>query len=100
MKKLILVLLLISVTGCFNKEKYTHKVEMICDGVITNFDVKDGNTISCNTYEFKVKKVKRDKIEIKSNIAVDSKVNFEFSNDKALELKISENNSIILRWKE
>ena len=99
MKKLVLMIMIILMTGC-NDKKYNQKVEMVCDGLITNFEVTDGNTISCNTYEFKVKKVKKDKIVIKSNIKVDDKNEFTFSKDNDLELKISENVSIILRWKE
>lgn len=99
MKKLILIFMIVLITGCNNK-KYNQNVEMICDNIITNFQVTEGNTISCNTYNFKVKKVKKDKIIIKSNIKVDSKDEFSFSKDNDLELKISENVSIILRWKE
>lgn len=99
MRKYLLILMLLIITGC-NEKKYSHYVEMTCDNMVTNFEVNDGNTISCYDYNFKVKKVKKDKIVIKSNKKIDSKDEFEFGKDKDLELKISENVSIILKWKE
>ena len=112
MKKfLVIVILLIIVSGCGDK-KISANIQMRCDDLTTDFEVKKGNVINCNiqdnNYEFKIKSIKDDKIILESNnydLTDDKNINkeinsFSLNKDKELSLytKVNQDN-IIISWK-
>lgn len=99
MKKLVLLLLLICVIGCENKN-VRENVEMTCNDITTNFEITNENKILCEDYIFEVKKIIKDKIILKSNKTINSKDEFyiEYNND--LVINIDENNTIKFKWKK
>lgn len=92
MKKYLILIILLLITGC--KENKKEKISMACDGIKTEFVVEKGNEISCTLlgeeYIFKVKDIKKDKIYIKvngltdSSSIVDKKQEFILSKDEEL----------------
>lgn len=70
MKRILLIFIILISIGCTKKEKSTN-IEMQCNDIITTIEIKKGNKISCNlldeNYEFMVKKITSDNIELEVN---------------------------------
>lgn len=95
MKKLVILVLLICVVGCSEKN-ITENIEMTCNDITSSFEIEKSNKIICDEYIFEVKKITKDKILLKSNKSIDSKeeVEIELNNDFIL------NDNIIFKWKK
>lgn len=70
MKKIVLPLLLLILSAC-HRNNPSVNLEMQCNNLSTNLEVKENDTLSCNllgeNYEFKVTKLDEDKIILESN---------------------------------
>ena len=70
MKKVLVISLLLLCFGC-SKEQKKAKLEISCDSVISNVEVSEGNTISCEllgeTYELKVTKITDNEVKLENN---------------------------------
>lgn len=97
MKKIILPLLLLILSAC-NRNTPRVNLEMHCNNLSTNLEVKENDTLSCNllgeNYEFKVTKLDEDKIILEAN-----KYGLTSSNslrEKEKEFTLTKNSSITL----
>lgn len=95
MKKLIILILLICIIGCTEKN-ITANIEMECNDITTSFEVEKNNKIICDEYIFDVKRITNDKILLKLNKSIDSKDEFELELNNDLVLR----DSIVLKWKK
>jgi len=70
MKKVLVISLILLCFGC-SKEKEKANLEVSCANTVSTIEVSEGNTISCklldNTYELKINKITKDKIELENN---------------------------------
>ena len=70
MKKYIYLLFVLLLVGC-SKEEKTANIKMHCNGIVSNFEVKKNDVLSCKllneNYEFKVKNITDDEINIEAN---------------------------------
>jgi hypothetical protein len=105
MKKILLCLVIIILSGCNNKE-YSADLSIVCDGVKSNFNVKKDNIISCKlsniNYEFKIKSINENeiKLETNSNDLEDNKNTFSIKKDNELSLYTkSKKENILIIWK-
>lgn len=90
MKKIFLFIVILLIVGC-SKESKTIKISMQCNGIVSEFEVKKNDLLSCKLlgedYEFKVKKVTNDEIYIEANkFGLGEEYNFE-KNEKQFVLK-------------
>lgn len=97
MKKIILLFLLLILSAC-NRNNSRVNLEMHCNNLSTNLEVKENDTLSCNllgeNYEFKVTKLDEDKIILEAN-----KYGLTSSNslrEKEKEFTLTKNSSITL----
>ena len=70
MKRFVIVLLILVLTGC-QEEDISVNLEMNCDNVTNTLEVKKADTLSCNllgeNYEFKITKIDDNKIYFEAN---------------------------------
>lgn len=70
MKKIIVIILLLIMVGCQNKEKIA-TIEMTCNNIKTTINIKENNKVGCNLldndYEFVINKITDNKVELEVN---------------------------------
>ena len=113
MKKYFIIVVLLLVVGCNNKEQ-KQKIEIKCNGVITNVEVKKNDVINCKLlnedYKFKITKINKNKIYIEVNEygltdkgdLIEKNKKFILNSDKDLELTTQSEDyqeKIIFLWK-
>lgn len=115
MKKLLIIFLLIFIIGCTSNKNKSAKIEMYCNDIKTEVEIKSGDFLSCKLletdYEFKINEISDSKIDIEvnnygltdNNSLLKKETKYEINKNSDLKLTTQTEDyqeNVIFKWKE